>query len=485
MDRPLQALGALWVVLVGDRPLCRLTRARLPGRRELLDGWGGTAPSRAHVVTPAQRRATRGALFGAAPARGRRRPRSRPRRTATPPRTPAAWCSTPPRSRGSSPSTSSAASSPSRAGTSLQDRSCSGWCPAGWFLHHARDAPRHRRRCDRERHPRQGPPPSTARSATTCCSITLLTGGGETLTVTPDGTPDDLLGDRRRHGAHRHDPRRDVRAHPGGDPLHPRRGGALPRPRRDARDDGGERRRRTTTRSPGSTAARAAGRLGRGILGHGDHARLDGPPEVEARSCARLHPTVLRAGAARDAERPRELHGPCARSTSSGSARPGSSHRGSIQDLGIFFHPLDMVDGWKTVYGRRGFVQYQIVVPFGREMALRHVGRDAQQREPPVVPRGAEALRRVEPGDAVVPDAGLDPGRRHPGRSSRPPGDLRSDGRRRARGRRPGVPRQGRPDAPREPRPSCIRGSPSGRRSGTKLDPEGVVTSDLARRLGL
>ena len=43
----------------------------------------------------------------------------------------------------------------------------------------------------------------------------------------------------------------------------------------------------------------------------------------------------------------------------------------AIQDLGLFFHPLDLVNEWKTVYGARGFVQYQFVVPFGREDSLR------------------------------------------------------------------------------------------------------------------
>jgi decaprenylphospho-beta-D-ribofuranose 2-oxidase len=32
-----------------------------------------------------------------------------------------------------------------------------------------------------------------------------------------------------------------------------------------------------------------------------------------------------------------------------------------------FMHPLDSISGWNKIYGRKGFVQYQVQIPFGKE----------------------------------------------------------------------------------------------------------------------
>ena len=48
---------------------------------------------------------------------------------------------------------------------------------------------------------------------------------------------------------------------------------------------------------------------------------------------------------------------------------------GEVQDIGTFFHPLDVVAEWNRAYGPHGFCQYQFVVPFGAEETLRSAVR--------------------------------------------------------------------------------------------------------------
>jgi len=48
---------------------------------------------------------------------------------------------------------------------------------------------------------------------------------------------------------------------------------------------------------------------------------------------------------------------------------PGQSRR-SAQSYDRFFYPLDMVGDWNRFYGRRGFLQYQFVLPFEAEARL-------------------------------------------------------------------------------------------------------------------
>jgi decaprenylphospho-beta-D-ribofuranose 2-oxidase len=51
-------------------------------------------------------------------------------------------------------------------------------------------------------------------------------------------------------------------------------------------------------------------------------------------------------------------------------ARPRA---GACQGIASYFHPLDAIGDWNKMYGPRGFLQYQLLVPFGAEDALRQV----------------------------------------------------------------------------------------------------------------
>jgi decaprenylphospho-beta-D-ribofuranose 2-oxidase len=107
--------------------------------------------------------------------------------------------------------------------------------------------------------------------------------------------------------------------------------------------------------------------LGRSVLTRGDHARRDQLPAsvgeplgFDPKPLIAVPPGI-----------PNVLRYPSVAAFNELWYRRAPRHRsGEIQTIGRFFHPLDGVTRWNRLYGRRGFLQYQFVVPFGEEYTL-------------------------------------------------------------------------------------------------------------------
>ena len=110
--------------------------------------------------------------------------------------------------------------------------------------------------------------------------------------------------------------------------------------------------------------------LGRSVLTRGDHATLAELP-------ARLRSDPLSCDLAERLQAPPVVPGSLLNPLTVRAfnelwfRKAPRMERGRLQPLTSFFHPLDFIGGWNRLYGKRGFLQYQFVVPFGAEHALR------------------------------------------------------------------------------------------------------------------
>jgi decaprenylphospho-beta-D-ribofuranose 2-oxidase len=111
-------------------------------------------------------------------------------------------------------------------------------------------------------------------------------------------------------------------------------------------------------------------RLGRSILTRGDFASADDlparhrPDPLEYRAAVRVEiPPIPAAGL---------VNGWTIRAFNEAWYRKAPRRRrDELQTIPRFFHPLDGVGEWNRLYGRRGFLQWQVVIPFGAEQTLR------------------------------------------------------------------------------------------------------------------
>jgi decaprenylphospho-beta-D-ribofuranose 2-oxidase len=110
--------------------------------------------------------------------------------------------------------------------------------------------------------------------------------------------------------------------------------------------------------------------LGRAILTRSDHATVDELPRRKRSSPLWFHPRVPFKA---PPWVPRGLVNPWTiRAFNEMWFRKAPrDQRGAIHSISSFW-PLDAVQAWNRLYGSSGFLQYQFVVPFGQEEAMRH-----------------------------------------------------------------------------------------------------------------
>ncbi|MEV7077585.1 FAD-binding oxidoreductase [Streptomyces sp. NPDC093516] len=144
---------------------------------------------------------------------------------------------------------------------------------------------------------------------------------------------------------------------------------------------------------------------GRAVLTRGDHAPLDALP-------ARMRRDALSFRTSRLPSAPAALPEGLLSRTTVGLfnelwyRKAPRARRGRLQRISAFFHPLDGVPHWNRVYGRGGLVQYQFVVGYGQEDALRRIVRRISERRCPSFLAVLKRFGESDPGWLSFPVPG-------------------------------------------------------------------------------
>lgn len=224
-------------------------------------------------------------------------------------------------------------------------------------------------------------------------------------------------------------------------------------------------------------------KTGRAVLTRGDHAPLDALPPRARRAPLDFRPGRL-PGAPRFVPEGLLGRGSVGLFNSLWYHKAPRERHGELQKISTFFHPLDGVPDWNRIYGRGGFVQYQFVVGNGQESALRRIVERISRRGCPSFLAVLKRFGEADPGWLSFPMAGwtlaLDIPASMPGLATFL--DVLDEEVAAADGRvylakdsrlRP------------ELLPGMYPRLDAFRRLRSELDPRGVFTSDLARRLAL
>jgi decaprenylphospho-beta-D-ribofuranose 2-oxidase len=141
----------------------------------------------------------------------------------------------------------------------------------------------------------------------------------------------------------------------------------------------------------------ATGRhFGRGVLTNGEHATHDqlspqqatAPLSYDARQLVTMPPLVPPQGVINRAT--------VAAFNEVWYRKAPRQRQGELQSIPTYFHPLDLVGNWNRVYGRQGFLQYQFVVPYEAEPVMRTIIERLSAARLPIF---LVVLKRFGPGN--------------------------------------------------------------------------------------
>jgi decaprenylphospho-beta-D-ribofuranose 2-oxidase len=147
--------------------------------------------------------------------------------------------------------------------------------------------------------------------------------------------------------------------------------------------------------------------LGRSVLAQGDFATVEDLPRRGRRGREPLAYSPIGALPAP----PYVPHGVLNRLTVAAFnelwyRRAPRARRGELQSIAKFFYPLDMVEGWNRIYGPRGFLQWQCLVPFGAEDVLREIVEALSGHRAPSFLAVLKYFGEADPGPLSFPGPG-------------------------------------------------------------------------------